>query len=95
MTEEERESYYKWYNELWELSRELLPYYDIDKVKDWSVFVWTKDTEETEGENVFDINYNEIVFYDKTHKIIEEAKPIIKKIQDKFDEWYKRGDKNE
>ena len=85
MTEEE---YNKWWNELWELSRKLLPYYDVDKVKDWSVFVYTKNSEGDYGDNVFDINYDGIYFYDKNHKIIEEAKPIIEKILNKFKEVY-------
>jgi len=80
--------YDKWFKELWDLSQELRPYYDIDKVKDWSVFVWTKDKGTEEGKNVFDINDNKIVMYDKEHKIIEEAKPIIEKIQNHFKNRY-------
>lgn len=85
MTEKE---YYKWWNELWELSRKLLPYYDIDKVKDYSVFVYTKKSEGDYGDNVFDINFDGIYFYDKEHKIIEESKPIIEEILNKFKEVY-------
>lgn len=63
---------------LYEVVKELEPYYDIDKVKSWAVYVWTKGND---GENVFDIQKDEIIFYDKEHKIPEEVIPIIKKIQ--------------
>lgn len=86
----DKELYNMWYKELWNLSEKLIPYYDIDKVKDWAVFVWTKDTEEKEGKNVFDIEEKEIVFYDKNHIIKEEAKPIIDEIQNHFKNRYYR-----
>ena len=89
MTNEEENlyiEYYRIYDELYRLVQELKPYYNIDKVKPYSVYVWTKDTETDWGTNVFDIEKNEIVFYDKNHKIIEEAKPIIEKIQFKLRE---------
>jgi hypothetical protein len=71
------------YDELVQISKEILPYYDIDKIKSYSVYVWTKGED---GENVFDILADEIVFYVKDHVIIEEVKPIIKKIQLKLKE---------
>lgn len=83
----ESKLYNQWYNELWNLANKLRPWYDIDKVKDYGVFVWTKDTDAGEGENVFDIEANELVFYtcfnkcNHNHKVIEEAKPVIKEIQ--------------
>ena len=75
------------YNELVQIVDEIRPYYDIDKVKWYSVYIWTKESEVDDndwGENVFDIQEDEIVFYVKDHVIIEEAKPIIKKIQAKL-----------
>lgn len=66
------------YNELEEITKELLLYYDVDKVKPYSVYIWTKGEY---GENVFDIEADEIVFYVKDHVIIEETKPIIERIQ--------------
>jgi len=66
------------YNELEEVTKELLLYYDVDKVKPYSVYIWTKGEY---GENVFDIEADEIVFYVKDYVIIEETKPIIEKIQ--------------
>lgn len=77
------------YNELVQIADEIRPYYDIDKVKWYSVYIWTKESEVDDddwGENVFDIQEDEIVFYVKDHVIIEEAKPIIKKIQAKLKE---------
>ena len=65
-----------------ELIKELELYYDIDKVKSWAVFVWTKsDNDYDLGENLFDICKDEIIFYNKEHKIPEEVIPIIKRIQ--------------
>ena len=77
------------YNELVQIADEIRPYYDIDKVKWYSVYIWTKESEGDDddwGENVFDIQEDKIVFYVKDHVIIEEAKPIIKKIQAKLKE---------
>ena len=71
------------YNELTQISKDILPYYDIDKIKPYSVYIWTKGKG---SENVFDICGDEIIFYVKDHKIIEEAKPIIEKIQLKLKE---------
>ena len=76
------------YNELAKISNEILPYYDIDKIKSYSVYIWTKDEEvgEDNSSNVFDIQKDEIIFYNKEHVIKEEAKPIIEKIQMKLRE---------
>ena len=74
-------NYVELMNELYSVSKEILPYYDIDKVKDYSVYIWTKA--EDESENVFDIQADKIIFYEK-HQIPEEVMPIIKKIQNKL-----------
>lgn len=75
------------YEDLRVAAGELDPYYDIDKVKAWSVYVWTKPCNEDEhGKNVFDIEKDEIVFYDKNHIIPEEVMPIIENIQNKLKE---------
>lgn len=71
------------YTELEKIVKEILLYYDVDKVKPYSVYIWTKGEN---GDNVFDIIANEIEFYVKDHIIIEEAKPIIEKIQSKLQE---------
>lgn len=77
------ERYYKLYDELVEVSKEIEVYYDIDKIKPWGVFIYTKDDF---CNNVFDILEDEIIFYVKEHVIPEEAMPTIKKIQDKLKE---------
>lgn len=74
------------YNELFEISKELLPYYEVDKIKPYSVYVWSKEECDDLGENLFDIESNKIVFYNNQHKIIEESLPIIARIQDKLKE---------
>lgn len=73
------------YNELLNITQEIKSYYDIDKVKPYSVYIWNKKQEGVEDVNLFDINSDEILFYEK-HEIIEEAKPIIKRIQNKLKE---------
>ena len=71
------------YDELRKIVQEIMPYYDVDKVKFYSVYIWTKGED---GINVFDIKADKIVFYDETHQIIEDAKPVIEKIQAKLKE---------
>ena len=61
-------------------------YYDIDKVKTYGVYVWNKANESDDQWNVFDIYSDEITMWDEEHEIIEEAKPIIEKIQLKLKE---------
>lgn len=75
------ERYYEEYEKLREVSKEITQWYDIDKVKPYSVYIWTNGEN---SDNVFDIDADEIVYYDyegNRHTIIEEAKPTIKKIQ--------------
>lgn len=82
-----QEEWQKHYDELLSVSREILSYYTIDKTKPWGVFIWTKVPDDSlEDENVFDILANEIIFYTR-HDIIEEAKPIIERIQIKLREF--------
>lgn len=73
------------YNELCQISKEILPYYDIDKIKMYSVYIWTKGNGEDDyGENVFDIQKDKIVYYVKDHEIPNEVMSIIQKIQSKL-----------
>jgi hypothetical protein len=63
--------------------------YDIDKIKPYSVYIWTKDRIGDDGliiygDNVFDIMKDEIVFFDKNHVIPDEVMPIIRNIQSKL-----------
>ena len=83
MTEEEFDKYY---DSLVETVKPLYKYYDIDKVKTYGVYVWNKSNESDDQWNVFDIYSDEITMWDEEHEIIEEAKPIIEKIQLKLKE---------
>ena len=80
------------YKELIEVVDKIRPYYDVDKIKSYSVYVWTKDNPNADneddmyGQNVFDICGDELIIYVEDHVVIEEAKPIIKKIQAKLRE---------
>lgn len=80
------DEYYKLYEELVLIVEELRHYYDIDKIKSYSVYVWSKEGYDDFGRNVFDIEEDSIVFYDKEHEIIKDTLPIIKKIQSKLRE---------
>lgn len=83
------DKFVKLYEELENIvDEELIPYYGVDKIKWYSVYVWTHDSYvgAYDGENVFDIMKDEIVYYKKDHVISEEAKSIIKKIQMKLQE---------
>lgn len=78
--------YNKLHNELVDICKDIYDYYDIDKIKLHSVYIWTKEAKEDEwGENVFDIHSDKLIFY-KEHEVIEDAKPIIEKIQQKLKE---------
>lgn len=81
------------YDELWKLAHELGPWFDIDKVKPYSVYVWTKGL--ADGENVFDIRSEKLYFYtcESLWELPNEAMVIIKKIQEKLKEIenYMRG----
>ena len=74
------------FEKLWETSMLLEKYYDIDKVKPWVVYVYDKDDSKNKDWGLFDIYKNEIIFYTDNHTIIEEAKPIIKMIQELLEE---------
>ena len=80
------------YKELIEVVDKIRPYYDIDKIKNYSVYVWTKDDPNADngddvcGKNVFDICGDNLIFYVEDHVVIEEAKPVIEKIQAKLRE---------
>ena len=78
------------YRELSEICEEIKQYYDIDKIKTYSVYIWTKDSSNDayDGYNTFDILTDELQFYTE-HEVIEEAKPIIKRIQEKLKEMEK------
>ena len=68
----------EYWNALHAAVDKLRTYYDIDKVKYNSVYVWTKGDD---GDNVFDIQKDRIVLYDKGHVIPDDVIPIIREIQ--------------
>lgn len=74
------------YVKLRETVRKLEPWFDIDKVKTYAVYVWTKDEDEEHpfGENVFDIFTDYIQFYQctKPWQLPNEVWPIIQEIQE-------------
>lgn len=74
------------YKELVDLANELSPWFDIDKVSWYSVYVWTKD--DSTNQNVFDIFSDYLQFYNSTKpwRLPVEALPIIQKIQEKMTE---------
>ena len=80
MANEVTDRYYELYNELEAIALEPNPWYVADKIKDWGVYIYTKGPY---GRNVFDICFDEIVYYDKEHIIPDEAWPWINKIQKK------------
>lgn len=72
----------EYWNALHAAVDKLRPYYEIDKVKHNSVYVWTKESDDAiYTENVFDITKGEIILYDKRHVIPDDAMPIIREIQ--------------
>lgn len=79
----------EFYMELHKAVDQIRHYYDVDKIKPYSVYIWTKDRLGDDGliiygDNVFDIMKDEIVFFDKTHVIPDEVMPIIRNIQSKL-----------
>ena len=84
---ENRDEFYK---ELRQAVDEIKPYYDVDKIRPYSVYIWTKAKEDCEvdyffyGENLFDIMKDKIVFYNENHVIPEEVMPIIRNVQSKL-----------
>ena len=71
------------FDKLFKIAHEIESWYTVDKVKDYAVYIWTKDTDENLGENVFDIKADDIMFY-IDHSIIPEALPTIQRIQEQL-----------
>jgi hypothetical protein len=71
------------YDELRVAAHRLEAWFSIDKIKPYSVYVWTK---EPHDENVFDIFADHLQFYacDMPWEIPNEAIPIIEGIQKKL-----------
>ena len=78
------------YYELAVLATKLNPWFDIDKIRSHSVYVWSKDSDEDtfDGVNVFDIYPDYIQFYPCAYPwtMPAEAIPVIMDIQEKLKE---------
>ena len=68
----------EYWNALHAAVDELRPYYDIDKIKHNSICVWMYGDD---GDNVFDIQKDRVILYDKNHVIPDDVIPIIREIQ--------------
>lgn len=68
------------YVELEQICKELSIYYDVDKIKPYSVYVFEKGGEV----NIFDIQANGIVYYESDVVIIKRSLDIIERIQSKL-----------
>lgn len=83
-----RESTYKrLYEELVEITEELKRYYVINGVKPYAVYVYATADQKSNwpwGDDLFDITPEKIYYHDEDHVILEEARPIVNKIQDKL-----------
>ena len=71
------------FDKLFKIAHEIEPWYTVDKVKSYAVYIWTKDTDNNFGKNVFDIEADNIVFY-TDYNIIPEAIPAIQRIQEQL-----------
>ena len=71
------------FDKLFKIAHEIELWYTVDKVKSYAVYIWTKDTDNNFGKNVFDIEADNIVFY-TDHNIIPEAIPAIQRIQEQL-----------
>ena len=69
------------YYRLFDLATKLKPWFDIDKVKAFGVYVWTKGDD---CENVFGIYAEKIQFYtcEAPWEMPNEAMEIVRQIQD-------------
>lgn len=90
ITELRNDYFNLYYDILCEKVSKLYPYYDIDKIKTYGVYVWNKADNFDDQDNIFDIMSDEIVFYTDDHTIIEEAKPIIEDIQNFIKKYYEK-----
>lgn len=58
----------------------ITPYYSIDKIKPFAIYVCDNN-----GNDIFDILKNNIIYYDKSLEINKKVKKIIPKIQKLLD----------
>lgn len=79
-TKTKDEEYIELYEELRQVALEISDYYNVGRVGSRSVYIYDKIYDS----NVFDILSNDICMYSGEHIVIEEAKAIIEKIQNKL-----------
>lgn len=81
------EHYDRLLDELWEVAHEPNPWYDVDKVKDWGVYIWTKPGDDKFSDrNVFDICFDGITYYVDGYIIPDDAWPYINRVLAKLKE---------
>ena len=81
------ETYYRLLDELWTIAHEENPWFDVDKVKYYVVYIWTKPGNEPYSDtNVFDVFADEIGYYVDRYVIPKDAWPYIRRIQAKLRE---------
>lgn len=79
--------YHQLLDELWTIAHEENPWYVVDKVKDWGVYIYTKPGPgRYSNRNVFDICADEISYYVDGYIIPDEAWPYIRRVQAKLQE---------
>jgi len=72
------------YDELSMSAKKVYPYYSVCGIRPYGVFVWTVNENKDLEYNVFDIEEDGIILYDKEHVVKEEVLPIIQEIQEKI-----------
>ena len=79
MTDQQRKIYGRMYDELIVLSHKLDPYYGIERIKDYGIYVWGPDSQGHDA-NIFDIYSNEIRVW-RPGSIIAEIIQHLKKME--------------
>lgn len=76
------------YEELIKISKDLSPWFNIERVKPYMVEVWGKDEKTGKKANLFDITANNVFIWGGRDEgfIPNRAIPIIRKIQNKLEE---------
>ena len=78
MTDQQRKIYGRMYDELVPLAEKLRPYYSIDKIKSFGIYVWGTSAMDEEA-NIFDIYADEIKIWVPC-SVHPDSLPIIAEI---------------
>ena len=87
MIEKTESKYSQLCDELKEIAGELKCYYIVNNVKPYAVYVYATASQKSNwpwGDDLFDILPEKIIYHDEEHKILDEAFPIVQKIQAKL-----------